>query len=79
MPLLLELGEQRAGTAHGVWIPGHALCAAVLPFGDQLGTFQDGDVLLNGGKRHLVPRGQFADRRVRAHHASQDVAPRGIG
>ena len=79
MPALLELRQQTVGTAHGVGIAGHALRATVLPLGHQLGTFQHGDVLLHGCKRHLVSRRQLADRRVSIHHASQDVAPRGIG
>ena len=79
MPALLELCKQAVGAAHGVGIAGHALCTTVLPFGDQLRTFQNGDVLLHGGKRHLVSRRQLADGRVSIHHASQDVAPGGIG
>ena len=79
LPAFLELREQTVGAAYGVGIAGHALRAAVLPLGHQLGTFQHGHVLLHGCKRHLVSRGQLADRRVGVHHARQDVTPRGIG
>jgi hypothetical protein len=36
-------------------------------------------VLLHGGERHFVTRGQLADGRVGVHHPGQDVAPRGVG
>jgi hypothetical protein len=65
--------------SHGVGIARHALRAAVSPLGHQLRAFQHGHVLLHGGKRHLVSRGQFADRCVGVHHTRQNVAPRGIG
>lgn len=78
-PAFLELREQMVGPAHGVRITGHTLRAAVLPLGDQLGSFEHGHVLLHGGKRHLIARGQLADGRVRVHHPGQDVAPRGVG
>jgi hypothetical protein len=79
VPALLELRQQTIGTAHGGGVAGHALRATVPPLGHQLSTFQHGHVLLHGCKRHLVSRGQLADRRVGVHHARQDVAPRGIG
>ena len=67
------------GPAYGARITSHTLRAAVLPLGDQLGSFEHGHVLLHGGKRHLIARGQLADGRVGVHHPSQDVAPRGVG
>jgi len=73
------LREQPVGAAHGVRVASHALRAAVLPLGDQLGSFEHGYVLLHGSERHLVTRGQLADGRVGAHHSGQDVAPRGVG
>lgn len=79
MPAQLELFEQATGAAHHVEVAGHALGAAVLPFGDEAGTFQHGDVLLYCGKRHLVARGEFADGRIRVHDPRQDVAARGVG
>jgi hypothetical protein len=79
VPALLELRQQTIGTAHGGGVAGHALRATVPPLGHQPSTFQHGHVLLHGCKRHLVSRGQLADRRVGVHHARQDVAPRGIG
>jgi len=78
LPALFELRQQSIGTTHGVRVTGHALRATVLPLGHQMRTFQHGDVLLHGGKRHLVSRGQLADGRIGVHHACQDVAPRGI-
>jgi hypothetical protein len=77
--VLLELREQPIGTAHGLGVAGHAPCATVLVLDHQPGAFQHGHVLLHGGERHLVSRGQFADGRVGAHHTRQDVAPRGVG
>ena len=79
VPALLELRQQAIGTTHGVGVAGHALGAAVLALGHQLSAFQDGDVLLDGCKRHRVSRRQLADGRVGDHDARQDVAPRGIG
>ena len=67
------------GPAYGARITSHTLRAAVLPLGDQLGSFEHGHVLLHGGKRHLIARGQLADGRVGVHHPGQDVAPRGVG
>ena len=67
------------GAAYGARITSHTLRAAVLPLGDQLGSFEHGDVLLHGSKRHLIARGQLADGRVGVHHPGQDVAPRGVG
>ena len=67
------------GPAYGARITSHTLRAAVLPLGDQLGSFEHGHVLLHGGKRHLIARGQLADGRVGVHHTRQDVAPRGVG
>lgn len=79
MPPLFELSEQRVGATQGVRVAGNALGAAVLAFGDQLRTLQNGDVLLHGCERHFVARGQVADRRVGGQYASQNVAPCGIG
>ena len=78
MPAFCDLRQQGIGATHGVRISGHALCATVLLLGDQLGTFQDGDVFLYGCERHLVPVGQLADGRVRGHHPGQDVASGGV-
>jgi hypothetical protein len=77
--VLLELREQTIGTTDSVGVACHTLRAAVLRLGDQLSTFQNGDVLLHGGKRHRVSRGQLADGGVGGHDARQDVAPRGVG
>jgi hypothetical protein len=79
LPTLLELRQQAIGPAHGVRIAGHTLGTTVLPFGHQLRTFQNGHVLLHGGKRHRVLRRQLADGGVGVHHARQNVAPGGIG
>jgi hypothetical protein len=79
LPPALELREQAIRAAHGVGIAGHALRAAILPLGHQLGTFQDGYVLLHGCKRHRIARRQLADGCLGTHHARQDVAPRRIG
>ena len=67
------------GPAHGVGIASHALRAAVLPLGDQPGSFEHGHVLLDSGERHLIARGELGDGRVGVHHPGQDVAPRGVG
>jgi len=79
VPTLFELREEMIGTSHGVGIARHALRATVFSLGDQVRAFQHGHVLLDGCKRHLVSRGQLADRPVGVHHACQDVAPRRIG
>ncbi len=79
LPALFEFGEQARGTAHGVWVARHTLRAAVLPLGDQTGSFQHRDVFLHGGKRHVVAGGEFAYRRIGIQDARKDVATRRIG
>jgi hypothetical protein len=54
------------------------LRAAVFSLGDQLGSLQHGHVLLHGGERHLVTRGQLTHGRVGSHDPGQDVSARGI-
>ena len=60
-------------------MPGHALGAAILPLDHQPGTLEHGHVLLHGGKRHVVVRGELAHGRVGVHDPRQDVTPRGVG
>ena len=79
MPAFLELREQTVGAAQGVGIPGDALRAAILALGHQVRALEDGDVLLHGGKRHVVAGGELGDGRFRGHHSCQDVAPGRIG
>ena len=79
MPALLELPEQSSRTPQGVRVAGHALGASILAFRYQPRTLQHGHVLLHGGKRHVVVRGEFAHGRVGVHDPRQDVATRGIG
>jgi hypothetical protein len=79
VPARLELHQQLIGPVHGVEVAGDALRPAVLPLGHEVRTFQHGHVLLYGGKRHVIARGQFTDRRVGVHDPRQNVAARGIG
>ena len=79
MPALLELLKQSSGPPQGNRVADHALGAAVLPLCHQARALQDGYVLLDGGKRHVVVRGEFAHGRLSVHDPRQDVATRGIG
>ena len=79
MPDLLELLQQAIGTTHGVGVAGYSLRAAMPPLGHQVSALQHGHVFLNGCKRHSIARGQLADGRVGVHHASEDIAARGVG
>jgi len=76
---LLELREQSSGPPQGIRVAGHALGAAVFALRHQARALQDRHVLLDGGKRHVVLRGEFAHGRVGIHDPRQDVATRGIG
>ena len=76
---MLELGEQSSGTPQGIRVAGHALGATVLTLRHQARALQDGHVLLDGGKRHVVVRGEGAHGRVGLHDPRQDVATRSIG
>jgi len=53
--------------------------AAPSLLGHQRGSFQDGNVLLDCGPRHVVGRGQFGHRRLTGEGAADDVAAGGIG
>ena len=79
MPALLERRKQSSRPPQGVRVAGDALGASILPLRDQPRPLQHGDVLLHGGKRHVVVRGELADGRVCVHDARQDVATRRIG
>jgi hypothetical protein len=79
VPALLELLKQSSGPPQGNWVADHALGAAVLPLRHQARALQDGYVLLDGGKRHVVVLGEFAYGRLSVHDPRQDVATRGIG
>jgi hypothetical protein len=79
VPALLELREQSSGPPQSIRVAGHALRAAVLPLRHQARPLQDGHMLLDGGKRHVIVRGEFAHGRVVIHDPRQDVATRGIG
>ena len=78
-PAFLELGEQTVHAAYRVRVAGDALSAAVLPLGHQAGSFQNGHVLLHGGKGHVVASGQLGDGRLCGHDPRQDVAPCRVG
>jgi hypothetical protein len=73
------LREQTVGAAQGVWIPGDALRTAVLSLGHKVRPLEYGDVLLHGGKRHVVASGELGHRRLRGHDSCQDVTPGRIG
>ena len=75
---MLELLEQASGLPQSSRIADHPLGAAVLPLRHQARALQDGYVLLDGGKRHVVVRGEFTHGRVGVHDPRQDVAARGI-
>ena len=79
MPTQLELSEQSGGATQHLEVAGHALGAAVFPLRDEAGALEHGHVLLNRGKRHVVPRGELTDGRVGVHDPRQNVAARGIG
>jgi len=79
VPALLELREQSSGPPQGIRVAGHALGAAVFALRHQARALQDAYVLLDGGKRHVVVRGEFAHGRLSVHDPRQDVATRGIG
>ena len=79
MPALLELLKQSSGPPQGNGVADDALGPAVLPLRDQARALQDGDVLLDGGKRHVVVCGEFAHGRLGVHDSRQDVATCGIG
>ena len=76
---MLELREQSSGPPQGIRVAGHALGAAVLALGHQARALQDGHVLLDGGKRHVVVRGEVAHGGIGVHDPRQNVATRGIG
>src|SRR5437667_10448980 len=57
----------------------HDLAAADALLGDQAGTFEDGDMLLNRREAHWVVAGQLDDALLGADRAADDVAPRVIG
>jgi hypothetical protein len=76
---LLERREQSGSTPQGIRVARHALGTSILPLRYQPGTLKHGHVLLDGGKRHVVMRGEFAHRRVGVHDPRQNVATRGIG
>jgi hypothetical protein len=79
VPAFLELREQTVGAAQSVGITGDALRAAVLPLGHQVRPLEYGDVLLHGGKRHVVAGGELGHGRLRGHDSCQDVTPGRIG
>ena len=79
MPALFELREQSSGPPQGIRVAGHALGAAVLALRHQARALQDGHVLLDGGKRHVVVRSEFAHGGIGVHDPRQNVATRGIG
>jgi hypothetical protein len=79
VPALLELREQSGSTLQRIRVAGHALSASILALRYQPGALQHGHVLLHGGKRHVVVRGELAHGRVGVHDPRQDVAARVIG
>ena len=79
MPALLELLKQSSGPPQGNRVADDALGPAVLPLRHQARALQDGDVLLDVGKRHVVVPGEFAHGRLSVHDPRQDVATCGIG
>lgn len=63
----------------GAAIAPNELFAPVPSLGDEIGTFEHGDVFLDRGEAHVVPHGELRHRCVLAHRSSQDVAARSIG
>jgi hypothetical protein len=78
-PAFLELRKQAVGQPKRVRSAGDALLAAVPSLRDELRPLEHGDVLLDGGERHVVARRQLGDRRVGVHDPGQDVAAGRIG
>jgi len=78
-PDLLEAVEQLRGGADGVDVAAHDLLATAAFLGEQVGPFEDGDVLLHGGETHVVPAGQGGHRGALVQHTHEDVAAGGVG
>jgi hypothetical protein len=79
VPALLERREQSGSTPQGIRVARHALGASILPLRYQPGTLKHGHVLLDGGKRHVVVRSEFAHGGIGVHDPRNNVATRGIG
>jgi hypothetical protein len=78
VPALLERREQSGCTSQGIRVAHHALGTSLFPLRYQPGTLKHGHVLLDGGKRHVVVRSEFAHGGVGVHDPRQNVATRGI-
>jgi len=78
-PELLVYGEQAPSATDGRRIRADQSLPTLRAFGHQSCGFEDSDVFLYRGERHLVIRGQVRHRGFPHDRATYDVSARGIG
>ena len=78
-PDRLELVEDALSSVDGVEVASNELFTSSPLLRDEFGTFEDGNVLLDGGEAHVVATGECRHRRIVAHRSSDDVAASAIG
>jgi hypothetical protein len=75
----LELVEQTVDIANGIDPAAHDPLATMLVLGDEIGTLQNGDVLLHGGEAHGIAPCEVGDRVLTMERQPDDVATSRIG
>lgn len=79
-PQTFELQKQRPRARQLLRIRTYNPLAALRVFADQPSLLKYGDMLLHGGKRHRIARGEHRDgRRLTRHDACDDIASCGVG
>jgi hypothetical protein len=78
-PTGLELVEQAGDAAYGVDPAAYDSFAAALVLGDEVGSFEDGDVLLHGGETHRVSPSQVGHGVLAVQYQPNDVPAGRIG
>ena len=78
-PDLLVVVQQPGGSPYGLDVSAHEPLPPAGALGDEAGSFQDGDVLLDRGEAHRVAAGQRGHGLLGVHDPDDDVATRRIG
>ena len=78
-PDVLVAGQELLGALHSFGVAADPAFAAMRMFCHQSGSFQDCHMLLHGGERHVVERGQLGNRDLAVEGSTKDVTAGCIG
>jgi hypothetical protein len=79
LPELAVVSDPFGCALHRLGSESASVHASVLVAHDQAGAFEDAQMFRDGGKGHVVRRGEIADGRFTESELREDAAARGVG